>query len=141
MKARLLAIVGLLAFAMPLGDAVASPDTPVPAEAAWVTMTGLGLPIIADGRVRNHVFVEIRLHLKPGFPLEQARAKDAEMRDAVIRMGHQRSFGEARNWNRIDERALSAALLQMANQKLGRGNVLRVEIVRQTPRMRVRNPV
>ncbi len=145
MSARTLITIGALlgtSLSLPSSVAVASsPEKEAPAEAAWVTMTGVGLPVFAEGRVRNHVFVELKLHLKPGFAPEQARAKDALMRDALIRQGHQRSFGEARNWNRIDERALAAAVQQIANTQLGRGNVLRVEIVRQTPRMRVRNPV
>ena len=119
--------------------ALASPEV-APPEAVWVTMTGVGLPVFVEGRVRNHVFVEMKLHLKPGFAAEQARAKDRQMRDALIREGHSRSFGMANDWNRLDERALSAAVLRIANQQLGAGNVLRVEISRQTPRMRVRNP-
>lgn len=141
MLARSLTIIALLLGAAPSTSLAAAPEASAPPEAAWVTMTGVGLPIIADGRVRNHVFVEMKLHLKPGFAPEQARTKDASMRDALIREGHRRSFGEARNWNRLDEPALAAAVMQIATTQLGRGNVLRVEIVRQTPRMRVRNPV
>lgn len=141
MLARTLAVSALWLCAIPDGSLAAAPEAEAPPEAAWVTMTGVGLPIIDNGRVRNHVFVEIKLHLKPGYAPEQARTKDTAMRDALIREGHRRSFGEAQNWNRLDERALSAAVMQIANAQLGRGNVQRVEIVRQTPRMRVRNPV
>lgn len=141
MFARSLAIAAFLLCATPAVTLAAAPETAAPPEAAWVTLTGVGLPIIADGRVRNHVFVEMKLHLKPGFTPEQARAKNASIRDALIREGHQRSLGEARNWNRLDERELAATVMRIANSQLGRGNVLRVEVVRQTPRMRVRNPV
>lgn len=115
----------------------ASPEASAP-EAVWVTMTGVGLPVFIDGRVRNHIFVEMKLHLKAGFAVEKARAKDTVMRDALVREGHRRSFGMADNWNRIDERALATAVMQIAATHLGRGNVVRVEIVRQTPRRRVR---
>ncbi len=141
MLVRSLAALALILAAAPTAALAASPEAAAPPEAAWVTLTGVGLPIIADGRVRNHVFVEMKLHLKPGLAPEQARAKNTAIRDALIREGHRRSLGEARNWNRLDERALAAAVMQIANTQLGRGSVLRVEVVRQTPRMRVRNPV
>lgn len=137
-RRTLLLSVAALAVASPV--VASSPEAAGPPEAAWVTLTGVGLPIFHDGRVRNHVFIELKLHLKPGFAPEQARSKDTVMRDALIREGHRRSFNAPNDFNRIDERALAAAVMQIANTHLGRGNVLRVEVVRQTPRMRVRNP-
>ncbi len=133
-------ILGALALSALPVTAFASPETNAAPEAAWVTMTGVGLPIIVDGRVINHIFVELKLHLKPGHPLEQVRAKDAHMRDALVRAGHARPFVLADNYNRVNERALAAALMQIATRQLGAGIVQRVEVVRQTPRMRVRNP-
>lgn len=141
MLLRSLVLSAVLILVVPPTTQAFAPDTDSPPALGWVTMTGVGLPVFADGRVRNHVFVEMKLHLKAGYAPEQARAKDAVMRDALIRLAHRQSFGEARNWNRVDERALAAAVLGIANTHLGQGRVLRVEIVRQTPRMRVRNPV
>lgn len=137
-------ILGGLALSLPLSvapiAAMAAPETSAPPKEAWVTMTGVGLPIIVDGRVINHVFVELKLYLKAGHPLEQVRAKDAHMRDALVRAGHANPFVLADNWNRVDERALAAAVMRIATQQLGSGIVTRIELVRQTPRRRVRNP-
>jgi len=134
----------LLLFAIPAmalaSRAFAAPEAEKPAEAAWVTMTGLGLPIVVEDRVINHIFVELKLHLKPGHPLEQVRAKDAAMRDALVRAGHATPFVLPTNYNRINEQALARSLMQIASREVGRGVVTRVEVVRQTPRMRVRNP-
>ena len=134
----------LFLFAVPAmalaSRAFAAPEAEKPAEAAWVTMTGLGLPIVVEDRVINHIFVELKLHLKPGHPLEQVRAKDAAMRDALVRAGHATPFVLPTNYNRINEQALARSLMQIASREVGRGVVTRVEVVRQTPRMRVRNP-
>ncbi|WP_312125839.1 hypothetical protein [Brevundimonas sp.] len=134
----------LLLFAIPAmalaSRAFAAPEAEKPAEAAWVTMTGLALPIVVEDRVINHIFVELKLHLKPGHPLEQVRAKDAAMRDALVRAGHATLFVLPTNYNRINEQALARSLMQIASREVGRGVVTRVEVVRQTPRMRVRNP-
>jgi len=95
---------------------------------------------VVEDRVINHIFVELKLHLKPGHPLEQVRAKDAAMRDALVRAGHATPFVLPTNYNRINEQALARSLMQIAAREVGRGVVTRVEVVRQTPRMRVRNP-
>ena len=137
---RRLIFQSLLALAFVPATARAAPEAEKPPEETWVTMTGVGLPIIVDGRVINHVFVELRLHVKAGQPLEAVRAKDAFMRDALVRAGHRTPFVLANDWNRINGRSLSTALMQIANQQVGAGTVTRVEIVRQTPRVRVRNP-
>lgn len=134
----------LFLFAVPAialaSRAYAAPEAEKPTEAAWVTMTGLGLPIVVEDRVINHIFVELKLHLKPGHPLEQVRAKDVSMRDALVRAGHATPFVLPTNYNRINEQALARSLMQIAAREVGRGVVTRVEVVRQTPRMRVRNP-
>jgi len=134
----------LFLFAIPAmalaSRAFAASEAEKPADAAWVTMTGLGLPIVVEDRVINHIFVELKLHLKPGHPLEQVRAKDAAMRDALVRAGHATPFVLPTNYNRINEQALARSLMQIAAREVGRGVVTRVEVVRQTPRMRVRNP-
>lgn len=120
--------------------ASAAPETDTSPATGWVTMTGVGLPVIVDGRVINHIFVELKLYLKPGYPPEQVRTRDANMRDALVREGHVRPFVVATDHNRINEGLLSRAVMQIAARQLGTGIVTRVEIVRQTPRMRVRNP-
>lgn len=139
MKRRHL-LTGVIGLAWVPSVVLAAPESSTSAEPSSVTMTGMGLPIIVQGRVVNHVFVELRLNLKPGHPPEQVRAHDAAMRDALIRAGHRTPFILAHDYNRINTGALSTALMRIASQQLGAGIVTGVEVVRQTPRMRVRNP-
>jgi len=101
-----------------------------------LNMAGVGLPVIADGRVRNYVFVSLRLHLGAGKTPEQMRAKEPWFRDALIKAGHRTPFVIANDWTRLDEAALSASLLRACNAIAGRGAVTRVEIVSQAPRRR-----
>lgn len=104
--------------------------------AAFVNMTGVGLPVIVDGRVRNYVFIVLKLHLGPGHTVEAVRAKEAYLRDALIRAGHRTPFVLADNWTALDTAALSASVIRSASTLIGRGAVARVEIVSQTPRRR-----
>jgi hypothetical protein len=107
-----------------------------PAGGASLSMPGVGLPIIAGGRLRNYVFVSLRLHLGGSATPETMRAKEAYLRDALVRAGHRTPFVVADDWTRIDPAALSASLIRSAATIAGRGSVTRVEIVSQAPRRR-----
>ncbi len=124
------AILPPLAFA----TAVSAGDTPTPG--ASVSIAGVGLPIVSGGRVRNYVFVSLRLHLGGSVTPESMRPKEAYLRDALVRAGHRTPFTVADDWTRIDTAALSASLLRSAATIAGRGVVTRVEIVSQAPRRR-----
>jgi len=107
-----------------------------PAGGASLSMPGVGLPIIAGGRLRNYVFVSLRLHLGGSATPETMRTKEAYLRDALVRAGHRTPFVVADDWTRIDPAALSASLIRSAATIAGRGSVTRVEIVSQAPRRR-----
>jgi hypothetical protein len=64
------------------------------------------------------------------------RAKEAFLRDALVRAGHRTPFVVADDWTRIDATALSASLMRSATTIAGRGAVTRVEVVSQAPRRR-----
>ena len=107
-----------------------------PAAGATLSMPGVGLPIIAGGRLRNYVFVSLRLHLGGSATPETMRGKEAYLRDALVRAGHRTPFVVAGDWTRIDPAALSASLIRSAATIAGRGSVTRVEIISQVPRRR-----
>jgi hypothetical protein len=105
-------------------------------ETASVAIAGVGLPVIAGGRVRNYVFVSLRLHLARGADAAAIRNKDAFFRDALVRAAHRTPFTLADDWTRLDARAMSASLLQASARIAGARQVTRVEIVAQSPRRR-----
>lgn len=106
------------------------------AGGASISMPGVGLPIIAGGRLRNYVFVSLRLHLGASATPESMRPKEAFLRDALVRAGHRTPFVVPDDWTVIDTAALSASLMRSASTIAGRGSVTRVEIVSQAPRRR-----
>ena len=107
-----------------------------PSSGASVGIAGVGLPIISGGRLRNYVFVSLRLHLGGSATPESMRPKEAYLRDALIRAGHRTPFVVADDWTRIDAAALSASLMRSAVSIAGRGAVTRVEVISQAPRRR-----
>jgi hypothetical protein len=124
--------------AMPVlaaGGAAVASDTPAPGGQS-LNMPGVGLPVIVGGRLRNYVFVSLRLHLGGSATPESMRTKEAFLRDALVRAGHRTPFVVADDWTRIDPAALSASLMRAAATIAGRGQVARVEVVSQAPRRR-----
>jgi hypothetical protein len=107
-----------------------------PPEGQSLSMPGVGLPIISGGRLRNYIFVSLRLHLGGSATPQTMRTKEAFLRDALVRAGHRTPFVVADDWTRIDAAAVSASLMRSAATIAGRGSVTRVEIVSQAPRRR-----
>lgn len=101
-----------------------------------LNISGVGLPVIANGRIQNYVFVSLRLHLGGSATPESVRPKEAYLRDALVRAGHRTPFTVANDWTRLDAAALSASLMRSATTIIGRGAVTRVEILAQAPRRR-----
>lgn len=135
MQRRTLIKAGALLTASAAAGAVQASEKAAPA-AAVLNLPGMGLPIITDGRVRNYVFIVLKLHLGAGHTVEAVRAKEAYLRDALVRAGHRTPFVLPDTWLALDTAALSAALIRSASTLIGRGAVTRVEVVSQTPRRR-----
>jgi hypothetical protein len=103
---------------------------------AALNISGVGLPVIDGGRVRNYVFVTVRLHIGAGRTIEQMRLKEAFFRDALVRAAHRTPFTVAGDWTRLNPAAISAAVMRAAPGVSGAGSVRSVEIVSQAPRRR-----
>lgn len=101
-----------------------------------LNIAGVGLPIIVGGRIRNYIFVTVRLTLGGGATPELVRAKEPFFRDALVRAAHRTPFVVADDWTVVNAAAVSAALMRMAPGIAGAGKVTRAEVALQTPRRR-----
>ncbi|RZJ01710.1 MAG: hypothetical protein EON90_01455 [Brevundimonas sp.] len=118
-----------------VGSGAIASDRAAPSGSS-VSIPGVGLPIIAGGRLRNYIFVSLRLHLGGSATPESMRPKEAFLRDALVRAAHRTPFTVPDDWTVIDVAALSASLMRAAVPIAGRGAVTRVEVVSQAPRRR-----
>lgn len=132
-------ITGTVALASGAGAAVAS-EKKAPAEGASLNMPGMGLPVIVDGRLRNYVFVTLKLHLGAGATAEGLTAKTPFLRDALVKAAHTRPFVVPGDWTQLNGAAISATVMRSAATIVGRGKVTRVEIVSQAARRRTGMP-
>lgn len=132
----LIAAAGTVAAASAVASAAhAGGPTAAPAGAV-LNIAGVGLPVIVDGRLRNYVFVSVRLHLGAGKTPEFMRTKEPFIRDALVKVAHRTPFSIADDWTRLNESALAASLQAAAAAIAGRGSVTRVEVTSQAPRRR-----
>ncbi len=121
---------------MSAAPALASDPKAAPAEPVPFNLGGVGLPIIAGGRVRNYVFVSVSLMPGAGHTIEQLRAKEAHFRDGLVRAGHRTPFVVADDWTQVDVAAVSAAMMRIAPSITGAGSVTAATVVQQTPHRR-----
>ncbi|MDP8915612.1 MAG: hypothetical protein M3M95_00115 [Pseudomonadota bacterium] len=103
---------------------------------AYVDLAQMGLPIIVNGKIKNYVFVQMRLKPGGGADVIKLREKEPFYRDALIRAAHRASFGRADDWTVVDEARLEAVLLAEARRIAGPKAFAGAELLRQTPRKR-----
>lgn len=140
MRRRDLIAAGTAAALAASASAAAASETPPAAEGLALNIAGVGLPVIVGGRIRNYVFVTVRLYLGGGQTPELMRAKDPFFRDALVRTGHRAPFVLPGDWTRLNETAINAAIMAMAPIIAGDGAVLRSEVLLQTARRRTGVP-
>ncbi len=136
MRRRDLFALGSIALAGAVATSASASDAPAAAGGASLNIAGVGLPIISGGRIRNYVFVTIRLYLGGGQTPETMRAKDPYFRDALVRAAHRTPFVLADDWTRVDDAAVCAMLMRAAPGISGPGSVVRAEVALQAPRRR-----
>ena len=115
-------------------------DKPGAGSGQYVDLLPVGLPIVAEGRIVNYVFVHVRINLSPFANGAKLRDKEPFFRDALVRVGHRTPFTLASDYGRIDEPRLVAALKREADAIAGPGQVRSVAVIQQAPRRRVATP-
>lgn len=139
MRRRDLIAASIAVPALAAGATAHAGDKAAPGGAS-LGIAGVGLPVISGGRIRNYVFVSLRLHLGGSATPESMRLKEAYLRDALVRAGHRTPFVVEDDWTRIDAAAMSASLMRSAASIAGRGAVTRIEVISQAPRRRTGVP-
>ncbi|WP_298162823.1 hypothetical protein [Brevundimonas sp.] len=136
MRRRDLIALGTLALAGTAATAASASEAPASAAGQTLNIAGVGLPIIAGGRIRNYVFVTISLTLGAHATPEQMRAKEPYFRDALVRAAHRTPFVLADDWTQVDAPAVCAMLMRVAPSISGAGSIASAQVALQAPRRR-----
>lgn len=98
------------------------------------------IPIIANGRIVNYVFVAMTLKLTSGTDASSFKDKEPALRDAIVRAAYKTPFTRADTWKEVDGPRLTTFVLSQCAALLGKGKVASVEIVKQIPRQQLMPP-
>lgn len=98
------------------------------------------IPIIANGRIVNYVFVAMILKLKEGADAAALKDQEPMLRDAIVRAAYKTPFTRTDSWKEVDGPRLTSFVLGQCGVLLGKGKVASVEIVKQIPRQQLMPP-
>lgn len=73
------------------------------------------IPIIANGRIVNYVFVAMTLKLSSGAQVEAFKDKEPELRDAIIRAAFKTPFTRPDTWKEVDGPRLTGFVMSQCN--------------------------
>jgi hypothetical protein len=99
----------------------------------YVDVGPVALPVVEQGKLRNYVFVTVRLHLVSQTDAETWRDKEPYFRDALVRAGHRTPFVIPGDWMKLDQAALKRSMLSEAVRIAGRNIFSSAEIIRSVP--------
>lgn len=98
------------------------------------------IPLIANGRIVNYVFVAMTLKLTSGTEVESFKDQEPVLRDAIVRAAYKTPFTRTDTWKEVDGPRLTGFVLSQCNTLFGKGKVASVEIVKQIPRQQLMPP-
>jgi hypothetical protein len=119
----------LLAAALIASTAAGPAGAGEPAQSSaghYVDISPVALPVVENGRIRNYIFVAVRLNLSAGVDPLSVREKEPYFRDALVRAGHRRPFTVPGEMTRVDEPQVRATVLSQAAAIVGPGVVTSV---------------
>lgn len=132
MRAQVAAALAAIALiSAPLSQALASAATQAPDPS--VLMSPVALPVVADGRVVNYIFVTLRLNLTRDADSAKLRSLEPFFRDALVRAGHRAPFVRPDTYIALDDARLKQTVLNAALAIVGPGQVVSVQVVREQP--------
>ena len=137
MRSLAVAVVGLLALA---GSGGAAGDSQTAVDDYSLTLSPVALPVVADGKVVNYVFVTAKVIFSTRADEFALRDKEPFFRDALVRDAYRTPFVVAGDYNRIDAAKLDATLFRDAVDIAGPGAVRGVVVVSQAAQRFVRVP-
>ncbi|WP_282009343.1 hypothetical protein [Brevundimonas aveniformis] len=132
MDRRAFLTVGLVAATASAAPAKAAEEAESSGPGSY-DLTVVGLPVVVDDRIRNYIYVRLKLYVAAGTEPMSLREKDPHIRDSLVRMAHRRPFTVAGEMNRLNAAAMAGHVMATAIRVCGRGVITRVEVTEQQP--------
>ncbi|MFM1960090.1 MAG: hypothetical protein RL588_1607 [Pseudomonadota bacterium] len=105
-----------------------------------IDLSGIGLPIMKDGRVVNFVFIRARIQLNPGLTKADIDAREPFIREGLVRSAYRTPLNSGAEYMAVDPKKFEAALMREAKAALGANKVKSVELRDQKAQKRIYVP-
>ena len=93
-----------------------------------IDLSGIGLPILREGRVVNFVFIRARIQLNPGLTKADMEAREPYIREGLVRSAYRTPLNPPNDFMTVDPKLFEAALLREAKSTLGQKIVKSVQL-------------
>ncbi len=115
---------GAVALAVTAGAASASGP---PAKGApvgqYVDLSPVAIPCLEGRKLRNYIFVAVRLKLTARADAQKLRERTPYFRDAMVRAAHRTAYNLPTDFDRLDEARFKAMMLTEATRLAGPGMI------------------
>jgi hypothetical protein len=133
--------LGLHALAPAMAQAKEEKPAEGPTEADLrLDISGMGLPVLQDGRVVNYVFVRLRINLNKGIARPDIEAGEPFVRERMLKAAYRAPLNSGTDLMALDPQKLEAQTLSAARAVYGATRVQSVEIKDQKPQKRLYSP-
>jgi hypothetical protein len=105
-----------------------------------IDLSGIGLPVMKDGRVVNFVFIRARIQLNPGLTKADIETREPFIREGLVRSAYRTPLNSGTDYMALDPKRFEAALMREAKTALGANKVRSVELRDQKPQKRIYPP-
>jgi flagellar basal body-associated protein FliL len=106
----------------------------------YIDLQPVGLPIVANRKLVNYIFVYVRINLTSQANTARLREKEPYFRDALVRSAHRTPFTDPKDYNRIDSQRLIDTMYTESVKITGPGQVKSVIITSWSPRWKIATP-
>lgn len=89
----------------------------------YVDLSPVAIPALEGRKLRNYIFVAVRLKLTARADAQKLRERSPYFRDAMVRAAHRTAFNLASDFDRLDEARFKAMMLAEAIRIAGPGMI------------------
>lgn len=93
----------------------------------YVDLSPLAIPSMEGRRLRNYIFVAVRVKLTARADPQKLRVKEPWFRDAIVRAAHRTAFNLPTDFDKLDEARFKAMATAEATKVAGPGLVAGVQ--------------
>jgi hypothetical protein len=116
--------------------ASANEGRPAAAVGQYVDLSPVAVPALDGRRLKNYIFVAVRLNLTARADPQKLRDREPYFRDAMVRAVHRAAYNPPGEFSKVDVARFRTMMMTEATRVAGPGMIGQVVITSQQPQHR-----